>query len=101
MSDQIIPKRPSSPIATTLLAVCCVGMIAAISFIFMELKELKVGDSAEGSAKAYYGDQTEKNGKITFKKGKDAKIQKALYAAMDDAPAADEEDDEGEDEEDS
>ncbi|MEM7166221.1 MAG: hypothetical protein AAF581_12195 [Planctomycetota bacterium] len=102
MSDQIIPKRPSSPIATTLLAVCAVAMIGAAVLGCMELKELRVDGKpvTESAAEFYGGSKADSDGVVKFKKGKLKKMQALVNTAIDDVPTATGGDDEDMDSED-
>ena len=41
MDQDIIERKPASPIATSLLVISAVCMMAAMTFMFIELRELK------------------------------------------------------------
>lgn len=98
MSDQIVPKRPSSPITTTLLAVTAVALLAGVVLGFMELKELRHdGKAPSASAKAFYGAQKGKDG-VKFKSSKLKSIQAKVNEALADLPEADESDEDADDE---
>ena len=45
MDQDIIERKPASPIATSLLVICAVCMLAAMTFMFIELRELKGGEN--------------------------------------------------------
>ena len=54
--DDIIEKKPSSPITTSLLVIAVVCMLAACSLMFIELVELKGdSDSIEAQKNKYAG----------------------------------------------
>lgn len=56
MNDQIIEKKPSSPLGTSLLAVSCFALIGAIVLLGMRLKDQTV-NGAQGptaSAETFY-----------------------------------------------
>lgn len=55
MNDQIIEKRASSPLGTSLLAISACAMIAAVVLLGMHLRDLTVGtEGPTASARAAY-----------------------------------------------
>ncbi|MCI0652254.1 MAG: hypothetical protein L0Z55_10270 [Planctomycetes bacterium] len=53
MSQDIIEKKPSSPLATSLLAISALCLIGAITFNILELRELKHDDHILDAGKVY------------------------------------------------